>query len=594
MTIFGSRTKQNSVAPRQYLDFRGTAALSGSLEKMSDTSIIRAKKVDGQWKLYEKASKSTVFERLSGSGAKKRAAARTYLRLVMSQLLVNADPETAKQVNVLLNHKTFRGTVQQVKLIAELAKHASRIDDAPVSDIFREGLEFRQDETTGQDILHSGEKTYFLVPNSKANGGFGAIDRYQNPADPKDVLVVKRLMPGIDESEFGVKKAEQTLAGEARAHLEAQGAEGHANIAKFHGGVRLPDGTLGMVMEAAPHGDIQALSEALPALVKKGDLSPEVAALTRLTLIRDMAEGMAHFHANKVTHGDFKLPNVMIGQGGVAKIIDFGTAEQGDEFHLEGKALDNPRHMAPEFVARNIQLRQLTTSADQVDAQKAETVSKNVQEFFRDPVTGQPMLGPKNALFKNFMSALMAPDEKSAAARITVDRKVDSWALGAAALQLLKGGSFFASSFATGIEEELAAFATKKHAAISNDGFVVATREQRKLWGGGHQQEIDLVNALMNADPALRPEASAVLAMPALQRSGVGSPEIRALIVAIGSGAGEAAIKAAANAAKDAYPPVEPAAKPSHGVWARHKLGWGKAPPAPKSEGVQSPVAVQS
>ncbi|MFF2303165.1 protein kinase [Streptomyces sp. NPDC058128] len=66
-----------------------------------------------------------------------------------------------------------------------------------------------------------------------------------------------------------------------------------------------------------------------------------------------IADGLAHAHAARVIHRDLKPRNVMLTQGGVVKVLDFGMgriADDSDETRLtsSGVAVGTARYMAPE------------------------------------------------------------------------------------------------------------------------------------------------------------------------------------------------------------------------------------------------------
>jgi serine/threonine-protein kinase len=91
---------------------------------------------------------------------------------------------------------------------------------------------------------------------------------------------------------------------------------------------------------------------------RDGALGPERAA----AIARQIAQGMAAAHAQGIVHGDLKPENVIVGDGDLIKILDFGLARRGaqlmaadpdatlDDFAAEtGKGLfGTPSYMSPE------------------------------------------------------------------------------------------------------------------------------------------------------------------------------------------------------------------------------------------------------
>lgn len=72
-------------------------------------------------------------------------------------------------------------------------------------------------------------------------------------------------------------------------------------------------------------------------------------------VLRAVAEALDHAHRSGVLHRDIKPANVMLGPGGVVKVVDFGIAKpirpDGEKSTFateEGVALGTPRYMSPE------------------------------------------------------------------------------------------------------------------------------------------------------------------------------------------------------------------------------------------------------
>jgi serine/threonine-protein kinase len=85
-------------------------------------------------------------------------------------------------------------------------------------------------------------------------------------------------------------------------------------------------------------------------LIQKGPL-PEKEALA---IVRQVASGLAHAHANGVVHRDVKPGNIMITREGTAKLADFGLArgQQPSDLTLEHASIGTPQYVAPEQMRR--------------------------------------------------------------------------------------------------------------------------------------------------------------------------------------------------------------------------------------------------
>ena len=75
----------------------------------------------------------------------------------------------------------------------------------------------------------------------------------------------------------------------------------------------------------------------------------------QLEISRQIAAGMAYLHSNGVVHRDLKRANVLLTDGGVPKVCDFGLAcvseDSGSQAISMTAARGTPTHMAPELIA---------------------------------------------------------------------------------------------------------------------------------------------------------------------------------------------------------------------------------------------------
>ena len=112
----------------------------------------------------------------------------------------------------------------------------------------------------------------------------------------------------------------------------------HPYVGAVHG-VEEVDGRLFMVLAYIP-------GRSLESLLEEGPLAPERAR----ALLPRIAEGLDAAHRRGIVHRDVKSANVMIGEGDLPKLVDFGIAQRGGETRLThtGIYAGTPGFTAPE------------------------------------------------------------------------------------------------------------------------------------------------------------------------------------------------------------------------------------------------------
>ena len=92
----------------------------------------------------------------------------------------------------------------------------------------------------------------------------------------------------------------------------------HVNIVRLYGIVNEPD-KVGLVMEYLVNGDMEKYIMNSKVLVPAKHVC---------LWIQEVSEGMQYLHAQPtpIIHGDLKIENVLISDGGHAKITDFGLS----------------------------------------------------------------------------------------------------------------------------------------------------------------------------------------------------------------------------------------------------------------------------
>jgi eukaryotic-like serine/threonine-protein kinase len=123
---------------------------------------------------------------------------------------------------------------------------------------------------------------------------------------------------------------------------EAQSAAAlnHPNVVHIYDQGRAEDGRYYIAMEHVPGGSLEDL------ILRRGPIAPAEAA----RLASQVAEALHAAHARGIVHRDIKPQNVLIGEGGDAKVADFGIALAASRSYISGTNLlfGTPSYMSPE------------------------------------------------------------------------------------------------------------------------------------------------------------------------------------------------------------------------------------------------------
>ena len=138
----------------------------------------------------------------------------------------------------------------------------------------------------------------------------------------------------------------------ARFLREARAASmlNHTHIASIYDYGETPEGEPFIVMELVQGEDLFHLLQRGPLPVAQA-----------LRVARAVAEALAEAHRNGIIHRDIKPGNIVVGENGLVKVLDFGLAKQmerpapseadptvGHSATQEGIVLGTPSYMSPE------------------------------------------------------------------------------------------------------------------------------------------------------------------------------------------------------------------------------------------------------
>lgn len=379
-----------------------------------------------------------------------------------------------------------------------------------------------------------GNKTYEPV-KFLGVGGYAKVYEYRCPADGERIAF---KVPLEHEMRSDLDEGTNAAAEEVAAHRTAQG-NGHGNIVGLKGAVRLPDGRIGMALELASSGDVHEMTSKISDAIGNGPgkISQAQADLLRLTLVKDMAQGLSHLRANNMIHFDFKTPNVMIGADGSAKIADFGTTRAGASISAVGApVVDNPIFQAPEMIYLK---RHIESTDDQITA-AIGTRSGHLKEEMKSI-----FIGSEVGQIKTICETILRPEKDNLKAQIeannaglSLSNQADTWALGMAAANVFGVPFVFEQmSFMGDMEDALTAFrqnpANVALGARQADGSLPpgALGETTRI-----PAVTTLINDLLRPDPTARPALNTVLGSAVLSNPAVGGQQAHALIAALASG----------------------------------------------------------
>lgn len=373
MTITGTTlTVTNETTASQLKQFVDTASVEGR------TKLVGKKTAEGIVLYFKSDERSNIVERMFGIAKRRRKAAADAMDQVMARVetklsdrFQNKDGvrDLFKQVRafpVAAHGQAMRSGIAQsvFKQVANLETASEIIKPRPPAlgakitrmeavdpNIPMAALgESRTIPTrNGESLMPSfvlGDKTYEPV-RYLAESSFGMVFMYRNVADEGDLLAVK--IPVADPRGENAMKLEE----EAVTHFKVAGGDNtNPNLLEMKGGLRLTDGTPGIIMDFAPNGTLFDLGRAMSLL--KGDGSGQVpkdlAAVITGSMLTGVANGLASMHEDGIAHNDSKDVNVMIGKDGRPLIMDFGESKPIAEVIGSQLSVVNPRYATPELM----------------------------------------------------------------------------------------------------------------------------------------------------------------------------------------------------------------------------------------------------
>lgn len=169
----------------------------------------------------------------------------------------------------------------------------------------------------------------FVVEDCIGVGGQSEVYAAQRP-EYGQVVALKFIAAGLLSS-----RSVASLKDEARTLARMN----HSNIARFHGVEETVDGTPVLVME-------YVVGRPLDEFLKISRLTIEA----RLQLFRTICAAVEAAHRNLIVHSDIKPSNIMVGEDGQPKLLDFGVAFHLDVPSAQARGMTLP-YASPEQIA---------------------------------------------------------------------------------------------------------------------------------------------------------------------------------------------------------------------------------------------------
>eukprot|EP00028_Trichosphaerium_sp_Am-I-7-wt_P014575 CAMPEP_0168509394 /NCGR_PEP_ID=MMETSP0405-20121227/745_1 /TAXON_ID=498012 /ORGANISM="Trichosphaerium sp, Strain Am-I-7 wt" /LENGTH=456 /DNA_ID=CAMNT_0008526835 /DNA_START=40 /DNA_END=1406 /DNA_ORIENTATION=+ len=178
-----------------------------------------------------------------------------------------------------------------------------------------------------------------------------AVDKSQLVIDKKPIaigasgVVHRGTVTGMEGVDVAVKFLNESNIsfdwGDFRREIAATSLLRHENIVVTLGASIVGD-SLFIVQELVHKGSLRNLIHK-----DKWEIPQELL----VSIIRDIASGIAFLHSVNIVHRDIKTDNILINNNNTAKITDFGTARTiYDGFLYE--PIGTPQYMAPELLTR--------------------------------------------------------------------------------------------------------------------------------------------------------------------------------------------------------------------------------------------------
>jgi serine/threonine protein kinase/ABC-type branched-subunit amino acid transport system substrate-binding protein len=193
----------------------------------------------------------------------------------------------------------------------------------------------------------------YTIVRLLGRGGMGEVYRAHDKRLNRSVaLKILRFAPTLDGDEADAKGRAEVVARTFR-EARAAAALAHPNVVVIH-----DVGESTIAGESEPTCFIAM--EFLQGATLRAYIGKDAPIEERIRWLVDVARALAFAHERGVVHRDVKPDNIMVGENGIVKVLDFGIARRarsGEQAHVgvvlptlteKGLAMGSPRYMAPE------------------------------------------------------------------------------------------------------------------------------------------------------------------------------------------------------------------------------------------------------
>ncbi len=365
-------------------------------------------------------------------------------------------------------------------------------------------------------------------------GGFGNVYLYENTSPPHDTVAFKLFNPPRSNDSGDVDQVNGANIQEVQVQKRASSG-GSDNILNVEGVVRLGNGMIGIALETAPHGNLfDAALTGMPSLTGTGlgQVSVDEAKVIKLTALKGALQGLRDMQAQNIMHMDLKSPNMMLGQDGKVKVIDFGTGSVTNSIKFTDlPKVDNPIYKSPEA----LQAEALQTDAVKKEKERIETELKGIAERLY-PITDSMTDDQKSEIEnkRNKYQGMLSSDVTQPFAQQLWDndptmmsQKHDNWGVGMLGLELFAGRQIFPDvTFMSELAEKIVEWSKDPTARAVSSSSTPPLPGNCLMLSTGDPLVDDLINKMLDPDPTKRLTVAQALSHPAFGITGVGDPVV--------------------------------------------------------------------